>query len=81
MKITLNIPTPLMTEAEVVARRDGTTVRALIERGLRLALAERRERTRFQLRDESVRGSGLQAGAQDMTWRQVLDVCHDRSCT
>jgi hypothetical protein len=77
MKITLNIPSLLMKNAEAVARRDGTTVQALVERGLRLALAECRDRKKFRLRDAAVGGLGLQADARGMTWEQIRNLSHE----
>jgi hypothetical protein len=59
MKTTVEIPDALAKEARAVARRERTTLRALIEAGLRQALRERRRRSRFRLRDASVAGRGM----------------------
>lgn len=68
MKTTIEISGPLLRAARQAARRDGTTVRALVEQGLRLALEERRKVSAFRLRDASVTGHGLQPGAEGLSW-------------
>ena len=56
MKMTLDIADPLLREAEQLAARDGTTLRALVEQGLRQVVAERAPRlTAFKLRDDTKR--------------------------
>jgi len=63
MKTTVDIPDPLLAEARRAADREGTTLRALVEAGLRRVLAERRPKAApFRLRDASFRGEGLQPG-------------------
>jgi hypothetical protein len=71
MKTTVEISDPLLKAARQAARRDGTTVRALIEHGLRLALNERRHVPAFRLRDASVAGRGLQPGAEGLSWDEL----------
>jgi hypothetical protein len=68
VKTTIEIADPLFKAARQAARRDHTTLRALVEHGLRLALAERRQTPAFQLRDASVDGNGLQPGVEGLSW-------------
>lgn len=77
MKTTIEIPDPIMKEAKALARREGITVRALVERGLRLVLAERKTPRAFTLRDLSVTGSGLQPGAVGRSWDELRALTYE----
>ncbi len=77
MKTTVEIADPLLREAKRAAARDGTTVRALIEHGLRRVLEERRKPGRFRLRDASVRGRGLQPGLEGASWARIRELIYE----
>lgn len=77
MKTTLDISDPLFREAKAVARREGVTMRAIVERGLHLALAERRSRKPFRLRDASVAGKGLQPAASRLSPAQLIHLGYE----
>jgi hypothetical protein len=63
MKTTIEIADALLSEARAVAAREKTTVRALVEDGLRKALSERRERRKpFKLKLVTEGESGLAPG-------------------
>jgi len=68
MKTTVEIADELLQKAKAVAARERTTLRALIEEGLSWAVAKRRHRSRFELRDASVSGRGLQPGVKEGSW-------------
>jgi hypothetical protein len=64
MKTTVEITDGLLAEAKKVAARKHTTVRALVEDGLRLVLEREQQGETFSLRDGSVGGRGLRPAAQ-----------------
>lgn len=59
MKTTFDIPESLLKEARRAASERGTTLRALVEEGLRRVLGERRASKRFRLRKVTFAGAGL----------------------
>ena len=77
MKTTVEIPDPLAEEAKTVARREKTTLRALIEAGLRQVLRDRRREAGFRLRDASFRGKGLQPGFRDGDWQRIREAAYE----
>ncbi len=68
MKTTVDISDPLLRKAREVAAREGITLRALVERGLRLALAKKEKCPAFKLRDASFKGKGLQPEFRGASW-------------
>lgn len=77
MKTTLELTDTLLTRAKTLAAREGTTVRALVEEGLRRLLDERRGRGRFELRDASFNGNGLQPGQQESNWAEARELIYE----
>lgn len=77
MKTTLDIQDALLEAARKVARRERTTLRALVEQGLRLALDQRRARpAAFALRDASVGGAGLQSDVRGLGWERLRELAY-----
>ena len=56
-KTTIDLPATLLSEAKELAAREGTTLRALVESGLRNVLDRRRHgrNARFRLRETQCR--------------------------
>ncbi len=79
MKTTIQIADSLFQEARRVARQERTTLRALVEEGLRRAISERRSRgrKRFRLRRVTFKGRGLQPHLAGATWDQILDLSYE----
>jgi CRISPR/Cas system-associated protein Csm6 len=77
MKTTMEISDSLLEEARKLAAKEGTTVRAFVEQGLRRIVAERKSRGAFKLRKASFAGNGLQPGATGATWEQIRDVIYE----
>jgi len=78
MKTTIDIADSLLDEARDVAEKERTTLRALVEEGLRTALgARRRKRVRFRLRDASISGQGLQPGVQADDWATIRALTYE----
>jgi hypothetical protein len=77
MKTTVDIAEPLLAEAKRVALLEGTTLRALLEQGLREVLEQRRQRGAFHLRDASFSGQGLQPDIADGSWTAVRSLIYE----
>jgi Arc/MetJ family transcription regulator len=79
MKTTIHIADSLFREARRIARREHTTLRALVEEGLRQVITGRRGRRnqRFRLRKASFKGRGLQPHLAGATWDQILDLGYE----
>lgn len=76
MKTTVEISDALLAEARRLARSERTTLRALVEEGLRRAVDSRRRRPRFQMRDATVGGQGLSPEFAGGDWDRVRDAIY-----
>lgn len=79
MKTTVNLPDELLREAQALARRERTTLKELIETGLRSVVAQRTGgSSRFALADASVEGNGLQQEFRGARWDQIRDTIYQQ---
>jgi hypothetical protein len=77
MKTTLDISDPLFEEAKRIAKRDGETLRSLVEQGLRKVLAERsRKPKQFKLRDCSVGTPGAGSLYELLSWEEKRELMY-----
>ena len=76
MKMAIEISNSLFDEAEKLAAKEGITVRALVEQGLKRVIAERKSRGRFRLRKATFKGKGLQPGVKEGTWERIREAIY-----
>lgn len=77
LKTTIEIADDLAAMAKAHAAKEHTTLRALVERGLRMAIKLDAPERRFVLRDASVSGRGLQAGFRHADWAAVREAAYE----
>ena len=82
MKTTIDIANgragPVLRKARKLAARDGTTLRALVEQGLRRVLDEWERKHGFRLRDASVKGgSGLSPEFVEGGWEKMREAIYE----
>ncbi|MXY52235.1 MAG: DUF2191 domain-containing protein [Gammaproteobacteria bacterium] len=66
-------PDELLEQARRVARREGTTLRGLVEEGLQRSLEARRRAVRRHLDFPTYGGNGLTAEFRGAPWSQIRD--------
>ncbi len=74
MKTTIDISAALYEEVRRVAQEENTTVKALVEEGLRHTLAEHKRRAPFTLRNAAFKGDGLQS---ESSWDQIRNAAYE----
>ena len=77
MKTTVQIPDSLFEEARKLAHRERTTLKALIQDGLRRVIAERKRRGRFKLRKATFKGTGLQPHLAGASWEKIRELSYE----
>ena len=77
MKATVEISDQVFEEAKRAASAEGTTLRALVEDGLRRVLGERRARRHgFRLRKVTFRGDGISPEFAGASWDEIRDAAY-----
>ena len=79
MKTTIELPEPLFAQAKRYAAERNMTLKALIEQGLRGAMAHPPEKSApFVLRDASFRGEGgYTPEFESVNWEQLRDTAYE----
>ncbi len=74
MKTTIEIADDVLARAKRQARREGKTLREVVDEALRQRLSGSPARPAFRLKKHPFKGEGLQPGAAD--WETVRDVIY-----
>jgi hypothetical protein len=77
MKTTLDISDPLLREARRIAARDRTTLRALVELGLRQVVSDRKRKPTFRMRKVTFGGEGLRPELQGAGWDRLRELIYE----
>jgi hypothetical protein len=77
MKTTVEISNAIGRAARRAAEREGTTLRALVEEGLRRVLDDRARSQAFRLRTASFRGQGLDPAVTDGGWARIREMAYE----
>ncbi|MCK6555752.1 type II toxin-antitoxin system VapB family antitoxin [Candidatus Binatia bacterium] len=77
MKTTIQIPDSLFNEARRLANRENTTLKSLVEQGLRRIIAEHKSAEPFRLRKVGFKGRGLNPGLAEAAWEQIRDLSYE----
>ena len=77
MKTTVEIPDSLLQEARRLAEKEGSSVKVLVEEGLRRIILERKKGKRFRLRKLSFRGKGVQGDVTEGSWEKIRELVYE----
>ena len=77
MKTTMNIPDSLFKDARRLAHEEHTTIKALVEEGLRRTLDEHGRSKPFRLRKATFKGKGLQPPLAGASWDRIRDTAYE----
>ena len=78
MKTTIEIADSVLDDARRLAAREGTTLRALMEAGLRSEIRRRKGAAQaFRLRKASFKGRGLRPELQGATWDRLREMAYE----
>ncbi len=73
MKTTIELPDDLLERSKAVAKLENSTLRALVEEGLRLALRARMRRRAAPFAVQPFQGNGLTPEFAAASWERIRD--------
>ncbi len=77
MKTTVDISDELLKKAKRLAAKRRTTLRAIIEQGIRNTVKEQQRGVKYVLPDMSVDGKGLQPEFKNKAWSDIRDAAYE----
>jgi hypothetical protein len=77
MKTTIEIAPPALERTKRIARKEKTTLRALMHEGLELVAARRTEAKKFKYKPVTFRGTGLTGEFKDAPWGKIRDAIYE----
>jgi mRNA-degrading endonuclease RelE of RelBE toxin-antitoxin system len=77
MKTTVDISDELLKKAKRLAAKRRTTLRAIIEQGIRNIIKEQQRGAKYVLPDMSVDGKGLRPEFRNKAWSDIRDAAYD----
>ena len=77
MRTTVDISDSLHEEARKVAAAENSSMKALIEEGLRKAIADRKQGKKFALRKVTFAGNGLQPDIAGASWDKIREMAYE----
>ena len=77
MKTTVEIPDSLLQEARRLAEKEGSSVKVLVEEGLRRIILERKKGKPFRLRKVSFRGKGVHGEVTEGSWEKIRELLYE----
>jgi hypothetical protein len=77
LKTTVDIADDLLKRSQQLAKREGSTLRAVLEEGLRLVLKDRRKPGSRAFRFPTFGNGGLNAEFRDVDWEKIRATIYD----
>ncbi|MBT8396067.1 MAG: type II toxin-antitoxin system VapB family antitoxin [Gemmatimonadetes bacterium] len=77
MKTTIEVSDALLEAAKRHARARGTTLRTVVEEGLRAVLSREGPMVSFKLRQASVDGHGLRPDVREGGWDRIAELVYE----